>query len=30
MNIPDRTTIWTFEQRIGEIGAKALFDGVSA
>ena len=30
MNIPDRTTIWTFEQRIGETGAKALFDGVSA
>jgi len=29
MNIPDRTTIWTFEQRIGETGAKALFDGVS-
>jgi len=29
MNIPDRTTIWAFEQRIGETGAKALFDGVS-
>lgn len=29
MNIPDRTTIWTFENRIGEAGAKALFDGVS-
>jgi len=28
MNIPD-STIWTFEQRIGETGAKALFDGVS-
>ena len=29
-NIPDRTTVWTFENRIGEAGAKALFDGVSA
>lgn len=29
-NIPDRTTIWHFENRIGEAGAKALFDGVSA
>ena len=29
-HIPDRTTIWTFENRIGEAGAKALFDGVSA
>jgi len=29
MNIPDRTIIWTFEQRIDETGAKALFDGVS-
>ena len=28
-NIPDRTTVWTFENRIGELGAKALFDGVS-
>ena len=28
--IPDRTTVWTFEKRIGEAGAKALFDGVSA
>lgn len=27
-NIPDRTTIWTFENRIGEAGAKALFDGM--
>ena len=27
--IPDRTTIWIFEQRIGEAGAQALFDGVS-
>jgi IS5 family transposase len=30
LNIPDRTTVWTFENRIGEAGAKALFDGVSA
>jgi IS5 family transposase len=29
INIPERTTIWKFEQRIGESGAKALFDGVS-
>lgn len=29
-NIPDRTTVWTFENRIGERGAEALFDGVSA
>ncbi|ANG63586.1 transposase [Marinobacterium aestuarii] len=28
-NIPDRTTIWTFENRIGEAGARALFDGVA-
>ncbi len=28
-NIPDRTTIWTFENRIGEAGAQALFDGVA-
>jgi IS5 family transposase len=28
-SIPDRTTIWTFENRIGEAGAKALFDGVA-
>lgn len=27
-SIPDHTTIWTFENRIGEAGAKALFDGV--
>jgi len=27
-SIPDRTTIWTCENRIGEAGAKALFDGV--
>lgn len=30
VNIPDRTTLWTFENRIGEAGAKALFNGVSA
>ncbi len=30
LNIPDRTTIWTFENRIGEAGARALFDGVTA
>jgi IS5 family transposase len=29
-NIPDRTTVWTFENRIGEVGAKALFDGMTA
>jgi len=29
-NIPDRTTVWVFEQRIGELGARALFEGVSA
>lgn len=28
-NIPDRTTVWVFENRIGERGAKALFDGVT-
>jgi IS5 family transposase len=28
-NIPDRTTVWTFENRIGETGAKAIFDGVT-
>lgn len=28
--IPDGMTVWTFEKRIGEAGAKALFDGVSA
>jgi IS5 family transposase len=26
--IPDRTTVWTFENRIGEVGAKALFAGM--
>lgn len=30
VTIPDRTTVWIFENRIGEAGAKALFDGVSA
>jgi IS5 family transposase len=29
-NIPDRTTVWTFENRVGETGAKALFDGMHA
>lgn len=29
-NIPDRTTVWVFENRIGEVGAKAIFDGVTA
>jgi len=29
-NIPDRTTVWTFENRIGEAGARAIFDGVTA
>lgn len=28
-NIPDRTTVWVFENRIGEAGAKAIFDGVT-
>lgn len=30
LNVPHRTTIWHFEKRIGEAGAKALFDGVTA
>ena len=29
-NIPDRTTLWDFENRIGEAGAMALFDGMTA
>jgi IS5 family transposase len=29
LNIPDRTTVWIFENRIGEKGAQALFDGVT-
>ena len=29
VNIPDRTTIWEFENRIGVAGATALFDGMS-
>ena len=29
INIPDRTTVWVFENRIGEAGAKAIFDGVT-
>lgn len=28
-NVPDRTKVWTSDNRIGEAGAKALFDGVS-
>ena len=28
-NIPDRTTVWVFENRIGAAGAKAIFDGVA-
>ncbi len=28
-NIPDRTTVWVFENRIGEAGAQAIFDGVT-
>jgi transposase, IS5 family len=28
--IPDRTTVWTFENRIGPAAATAIFDGVSA
>ena len=27
--IPDQTTVWVFENRIGEAGAKAIFDGVT-
>lgn len=30
VTIPDRTTVWTFENRIGESGAKALFDAMTA
>lgn len=29
-NIPDRTTIWEFENRIGVAGATALFDGMTS
>ncbi len=28
-NIPDRTTVWVFENRIGEAGARAIFEGVT-
>ncbi len=28
-NIPDRTTVWTFENRISEAGVRAIRDGVS-
>lgn len=30
VTIPDRTTVWTFENRIGEAGARAIFDGVES
>jgi IS5 family transposase len=26
INVPDRTTVWTFENRIGEVGAQVVFD----
>jgi len=29
-NIPDRTTVWNFDNRIGAIGAQSLFDSLSA
>ena len=29
-NIPDRTTVWNFENRIGASGAAALFDSLNA
>ena len=29
-NVPDRATVWIFDNRIGEAGATAIFDGVSA
>ncbi len=29
-NIPDRTTVWTFENRIGPDAAKALFEAVQS
>lgn len=28
-NIPDRNTVWTFDNRNGETGAKAIFEGVT-
>lgn len=30
VTIPDRTTIWVFENRIGEVGSKAIFEGVES
>ncbi|MEO6421912.1 MAG: transposase [Candidatus Nitrotoga sp.] len=27
-SIPDRTTVWSFEKRIGEVGNQALLDGM--
>jgi IS5 family transposase len=29
MNMPDRTTVWVFENRMGAASAQACFDGVS-
>jgi IS5 family transposase len=29
LKVPDRTTIWSFENRMGEAGAMVLFEGVS-
>ena len=29
-NIPDRKTVWNFENRIAAIGAQALFDSLNA
>lgn len=29
-SIPDRTTVWSVENRTGEAGARALFDGASS
>ena len=29
VNIPDRTTVWTFEKRIGEASAQALWQEVT-
>ena len=29
-NIPDRTTVWNFGNRIGAIGAQVLFDSLNA
>ena len=29
-NITERTAVWSFENRIGEAGAQAIFDGVTS